>query len=144
MTATIVTVELDPGLEFVWPGSRARPHHPHHYSQSHILPPGPGDGWGFPGDNPDHYGWIDYGVDLPLGADRTAEYYFPRYFAVPPQQMFIQTYYNPFKTRGQEYIPYSGAGGDHPMGGPPLASASLPVSPYAAEPDTAPWFEFRV
>ena len=71
------------------------------------MPPGPGDGWGFPNDNPDRYGWVDYGVYLPLGADRTAEYYFPRYFAVPPEQMFIQTYYNPFETRGQRYIPYA-------------------------------------
>ena len=40
--------------------------------------------------------------------DRTAEYYFPRYFAVPPEQMFLQTYYNPFETRGQRYLPYVG------------------------------------
>ena len=86
---------------------------------------------GFPNGNPDGYGWVDYGVYLPLGADRTAEYYFPRYFAVPPEQMFLQTYYNPFETRGQRYIPYCGAGGDHPMGGPPTASSHLPVSPYA-------------
>ena len=41
-----------------------------------ILPPGPGDGWGFPNNNPDGYGWSDPGPFLPLGADRTAEYYF--------------------------------------------------------------------
>ena len=35
------------------------------------MPPGPGDGWGFPNNNPDHYGWIDYEDNLPLGADRT-------------------------------------------------------------------------
>ena len=69
------------------------------------MPPGPGNGWGFPNDNPDQYGWVDYGDNLPLGADRTAEYFFPRYFAVPPDQMFIQTYYNPYETRGQRYIP---------------------------------------
>ena len=102
------------------------------------MPPGPGDGWGFPNGNPDGYGFVDYDVFLPLGADRTAEYYFPRYFSAPAMQMIPQTYYNPFETRGQRYIPYCGAGGDHPMGGPPPASAHLPVSPYAAAPDDVP------
>jgi hypothetical protein len=139
MTATIVTVGLTLALNSFGLGHEpAHHHHRHHNSGSYILPPGPGDGWGFPGDNPDKYGWTDYGVYLPLGADRTAEYYFPRYFAVPPEQMFITTFYNPFQTQGQQYIPYCGAGGDHPMGGPPLASSELPVSPYAASPDTAP------
>jgi hypothetical protein len=105
---------------------------------SHIVPPGPGDGWGFPNNNPDRFGWVNYGTYLPLGADRTAEYYFPRYHAVPPQQMFLQTYYNAFETRGQRYIPYAAAGGEHPMGGAPLASAELPVSPYAALNESAP------
>ena len=136
MTATIVTVSLTLALNSFGLGHEPDHHHPHHIKENHIVPPGPGDGWGFPNDNPDHYGWVDYGVDLPLGADRTAEYYFPRYFAVPPEQMFIQTYYNPFETRGQRYIPYVGAGGDHPAGGPPPASAALPVTPYADEPNT--------
>ena len=76
-------------------------------------------------------------INLPLGADRTAEYYFPRYLAVPPEQMFITTYYNPFETRGQRYIPYCRRG-RRPSGGRarPVASAALPVSPYADEPDT--------
>jgi hypothetical protein len=137
MTATIVTVGLTLAMNSFGLGHEPAHHH-HHNSGSYILPPGPGDGWGFPGDNPDKYGWTDYGVYLPLGADRTAEYYFPRYFAIPPEQMFITTYYNPFMTQGQQYIPYCGAGGDHPMGGPPLASSELPASPYAASPDTAP------
>src|SRR5271155_1157234 len=76
MTASIVTVGLTLVLNSFGLG-RDSAHH-HHYSQSYILPPGPGDGWGFPGDNPDKYGWTDYDVYLPLGADRTAEYYFPR------------------------------------------------------------------
>ena len=101
----------------------------------YILPDGPGDGWGFPNGQPDKYGWVDYGVFLPLGANRTPEYYFPRYFAVPPMQMFPQTYYNCFETRGQRYIPYVGAGGDHPAGGPPISSSHLPESPYTAMPD---------
>jgi len=105
---------------------------------NYILAPGPGDGYGFPNRSPDGYGWVDYGPYLPLGADRTAEYYFPRYYAVPPEQMFLQTYYNPFETRGQRYLPYVAGGGDHPAGGPPPGPADLPVSPYAAETGTSP------
>jgi hypothetical protein len=111
--------------------------HAHGYP-AYILPDGPGDGWGFPNNAPDHYGWVDYGPYLPLGANRTAEYNFPRHFASPPEQMFFPTYYNCFETRGQRYVPYCAAGGDHPMGGAPLASSELPVSPYAAIPDTGP------
>ena len=96
-----------------------------------ILPPGPGDGWGFPNGNPDGYGWYDIKDYLPLGPDRNAEYFFPRYFAVPPEQMFLPTYYNPYTTRGQRDIPFSGGGGWHPMGGPPVDSAALPVKPKA-------------
>jgi hypothetical protein len=138
MTATIVTVSLTLALSSFGLGhDEADHHHPHHIKTDHIVPPGPGDGWGFPNGNPDKYGWVDYGVDLPLGSDRTAEYFFPRYFAAPPDQMFIQTYYNPFETRGQRYIPFVGAAeGEHPAGGPPVTSAALPVSPYAEESDT--------
>ena len=81
----------------------------HH--RDYILPPGPGDGWGFPNGFPDGYGWADYGPYLPLNADRTADYYFPRYYVVPPEQMFFPTYYNPYETRGQRYIPYVADGG---------------------------------
>ena len=76
----------------------------------YILPPGPGDGWGYPNNSPDAYGWDHYGPYLPLSGDRTAEYYFPRYFAVPPEQMFLQTYYNPYETRGQRYLPFAAGG----------------------------------
>ena len=104
----------------------------------YILPPGPGDGWGFPNNSPDAYGWYDYGTYLPLSGDRTAEYYFPRYFAVPPEQMFLQTYYNPYETRGQRYLPFVAGGGAHPAGGAPPGPAELPVSPYASETGTKP------
>jgi hypothetical protein len=104
----------------------------------YILPDGPGDGWGFPNGQPDHYGWADHGVFLPLGANRTPEYFFPRYFAAPAMQMFPQTYYNCFETRGQRYIPFAGGGGEHPMGGPPISSSHLPVSPYTALPEGVP------
>jgi hypothetical protein len=141
MTATIVAVSLTLavnsfGLGHV-PADYAARRHTHHHTD-YIMPPGPGLGWGFPNDNPDQYGWVDYGVYLPLGEDRTAEYYFPRYHAVPPAQMFLQTYYNCFETRGQRYIPYCGAGGEHAMGGPPVVSNALPVSPYAELDDSKP------
>src|SRR5271166_2282802 len=130
MTATIVTVSLTLAMNSFGLGHDRADHHGHHYKEDHIMPPGPGDGWGFPNNSPDHYGWVDYEDNLPLGSDRTPDYYFPRYFAIPPEQMFTAEYYNAFETRGQRYIPYCGAGGDHPMGGPAPASGSLPVSPY--------------
>ncbi len=147
MTATIITLSLSLALSSTGqekpvghchcadpiPGQG----HVHSFGHKHgdgtagrIVPPGPGYGWGFPNGQPDHYGWVDYGTDLPLGADRTAEYYFPRFIAAPPEQMFMQSYYNPYVTRGQRYITYAGAGGDHPAGGPPIASAALARSPF--------------
>jgi hypothetical protein len=107
-----------------WLANLIRPQH------SWVLPPGPGYGWGFPNGNPDGYGWFDHGVLLPLGADRTGEYYFPRYYAVPAEQLILQSYYNPYLSRGQRYIPYAGGGGWHPMGGLPPAPADLPANPY--------------
>lgn len=101
-----------------------------HGSGGYILPPGPGDGWGFPNGDRVNAGWYSPGDRLPLGADRTADYFFPRYFAVPPEQMFMGTYYNPYVNRGQRYIPYTGGGGDHPAGGLPLDRAETPVHPY--------------
>ena len=96
-----------------------------------VMPPGPGYGWGFPNGNPDGYGWVDYSGYLPLGADRTPDYYFPRYLAVPPVQMFIRTYYSPYVQCGQRYIPYAGCGGGiHPMSAPPPGSSMTPVYPY--------------
>ncbi|HZW34448.1 MAG TPA: hypothetical protein VFF52_27235 [Isosphaeraceae bacterium] len=111
-------------------------HHRHH--TNYILPPGPGDGWGFPNGSLSTAGWADYGVYLPLAGDRTTDYFFPRYYSVPPEQMFLPTYYNPFVTRGQRYLPYVADGGAHPAGGGPTGPADLPVSPYAAMPSARP------
>lgn len=95
-----------------------------------IMPPGPGYGWGFPNGNPDGYGYWDPGYLLPIGADRTSDYFFRRYFAVPADQMFMATYYNPYVTRGQRFLSYAGCGGDHPAGGPPMGAANTPRNPY--------------
>ena len=145
MTLTFVTLSLALALGGTGqcPDPVHCPHRQHQHSHGHgyghrkgsggfILPPGPGDGWGFPNGNPDGYGWHDPSPYLPLGADRTAEYFYPRYFAVPPEQSFMGTYYNPYVNRGQRYLPYSGNGGDHPAGGAPLDSAETPVRPYSA------------
>lgn len=140
MTAAIVTVGLTLAVNSF--GLGYEPSHGHgHKHQSdprYILPPGPEDGWGFPNGAADRYGWVNYGVYLPLGADRISEYYFPRYFSAPPPQMFTPTYYNPFETRGQRYIPYVAAGGDHPLGGLPLGPSDLPVTTSDAMPDSGP------
>jgi hypothetical protein len=104
--------------------------HWHRNQGGWVLPDGPGNGWGFPNGNPDGFGWFDNGVFLPLGANRTPEYYFPRYYAVPGEQLVLPSYYNPYISRGQRYIPYAGGGGAHPMGGPPMSSAVLPHNPY--------------
>ena len=143
MTATIVALSLSLALSSTGQGTspahyhdqthhHASGYHHAHNSENNILPPGPGNGWGYPNGNPDHYGWVDYGTNLPLGADRTAEYFFPRFLAIPPEQMFIQTYYDCYQTRGQRYIPYAGAGGEHPMGGPPEVSAEMPFAPFTS------------
>jgi hypothetical protein len=121
MTSTIVTVALALAMGSTG-GHRDRP--------LRILPPGPGYGWGFPNGNPDGFGWYNIGDYLPLGADRTPEYYFPRYFSVPMSQLFMPTYENPYYTRGQRYLPYSNCGGAHPAGGPAMVSAATPVHPY--------------
>jgi hypothetical protein len=106
-----------PGAHTICPGGR-------------IVPPGPGYGWGFPNGNPDGYGWVDYGTALPLAANRTPDYFFPRYLAVPPAQAFFPTYYNTYVMRGQRYIPYTACGGAHPFGGPAPASAARAIHPY--------------
>jgi hypothetical protein len=97
---------------------------------NHVMPPGPGYGVGFPNGNPDGYGWVDFKDYLPLGADRTPDYFFRRYYALPPEQVVMPTYYNPYVTRGQRYISYAGCGGNHPMGGAPVGSSATPVHPY--------------
>lgn len=109
-----------------------------HGPETRIMAPGPGSGWGFPNGNPDGYGWHDIGDALPLGADRTGDYFFRRYFAVPTEQMFMPNYYNPYVSRGQRYIPYAGCGGCHPMGGPAMVSATSPVHPYSETIGTGP------
>ena len=102
------------------------------------TPPAVNVGPGFPNGNPDGYGYVDYGTYLPLGADRTTDWYFQRQFAAPVDQMFLPTYYNAYVTRGQRYIPYAGCGGCHPMGGPPAASAHTPLQPYNETLGTGP------
>ncbi|MBX6315030.1 MAG: hypothetical protein IRY99_19265 [Isosphaeraceae bacterium] len=103
----------------------------HHGPGGRIMPPGPGYGWGYPNGAPDGYGWVDYSTFLPIGADRTPDYYFQRYFAIPLQQAVFPNYYNPYVTRGQRYVPYAGCGGAHPAGGPPFTTARSPVYPYS-------------
>ncbi len=114
-----------------------------------VLPPQPGYGVGYRNGNPDGYGWVERGVNLPLTADRTPDYYFPRYMAVPPTQMFLPNYYNPYVSRGQRFLPFAGCGGPHPMSGPPTASAMEAVHPYNETLNetprvTAPRFSGRV
>jgi hypothetical protein len=103
-----------------------------------VQPPLPGYGAGYQNGNPDGYGWVDFGVNLPLTADRTPDYYFPRYLAVPPTQMFLPNYYNPYISRGQRFLPFTGCGGLHPASGPPAASAMEPVHPYSETLNTTP------
>jgi hypothetical protein len=69
------------------------------------------------------------GYNLPLHDGRVSEYFFPRHFALPPEQLFFPQYYNPYQMRGQRYIPYSGMGGPHDLGRPPAPSLT-PVHPY--------------
>jgi hypothetical protein len=120
------------------PAHRHGQGHGHHRTVGGILPDGPGDGWGFPNGAPDGYGWWDRGYLLPLGANRTDEYYFPRYNAVPPTQAFLPSYYNPIVTRGQRYLAYAGCGGEHPVGGFPMGSAVTPEHPYQDTIGTGP------
>jgi hypothetical protein len=139
MTAAIVSIGLTLAANSF--GLGYEPAYRHVYKHSiprYILPPGPGDGWGFPNGAADDYGWVDYGCYLPLGADRIAEYYFPRFNSVQADQLFVPTYYNPFETRGQRYIPFVAAGGDHPAGGLPLGPSDLPVTTRDAMPDKGP------
>ena len=124
--ATSSTVWAGPPV----PSHSGRPNGPSPHVGGRILVDGPGNGWGFPNGNPDGYGWFDHGTALPLGANRTAEYYFPRYWAVPANQAFLPSYYNPIVTRGQRYLPFANCGGAHPAGRPPLGSAITPEHPY--------------
>jgi len=145
MASTIVSLALALAAGTVGQGYYV-PTPSHSFNSSHpliapggrILAPGPGYGWGFRNGNPDGYGWFDHGTALPLGPDRVAEYYFPRYHAMPPSQLFLPSYYNPYVTRGQRFLPFSGAGGDHPAGGRPMGSANTPVHPYQDTIGTGP------
>ncbi len=138
MSSTIVSLALALAASATGWGDAVctNPNHHHGHAGGFLAPggrivaPGPGDGWGFPNGNPDGYGWWDHGDALPLDANRTPEYYFPRYYSMPPTQMFLQSYYNPYLTRGQRYIAFAGCGGVHPAGGLPTGSAMTPVSPY--------------
>ena len=109
-----------------------------HNQPNHILPPGPGDGWGFPNRSPDGYGWADYGPYLPLGADRTAEYYFPRYYAVRRNRCSCKAITTRSRPVASVISRTSAGGGAHPAGGSPPGPADLPVSPYAAETGARP------
>jgi hypothetical protein len=137
VTSSIALAVMLASRARVWaagPATCTDPTHHHHHHPLHgggrILPDGPGNGWGFPNDNPDHYGWFDHGLNLPLGGNRVGEYYFPRYYAIPPTQAFLPSYYNPYLTRGQRYVAYVGCGGAHPAGGYPPGSAETPIHPY--------------
>jgi hypothetical protein len=66
----------------------------------------------------------------PPTAFRDPEYFFNRQFAVPNTQCFMNTYRNPYIMRGQQFLPFAGCGGCHPMSGPPMASSLTPVTPY--------------
>ena len=114
-----------------------------------VLPPQPGYGVGFPNGNPDLYGYINPGVLLPLTADRTPDYYFPRYLSYPATQTWLPNYYNPYVSRGQRFLPAAGCGGLHPASGPPRGQAADSIHPYADtlnnQPRTAiPTFSGRV
>jgi hypothetical protein len=100
--------------------------------------PGPGNWWGIFRGHRDGVGRYDRETSLPLGADRTPEYNFRRSLALPPEQLFLPSYYNAYVTRGQRYIPYAGCGGEHPAGGPPRAPGDLPVHPYLEDIDSGP------
>lgn len=140
MSSTIVSLALvlSAGATAWGENVCTNPSHHHGGAAGRIVAPGPGYGWGFPNGNPDGYGWWDHGTALPLDANRTPEYYFPRYFSMPAQQMFLQSYYNPYLTRGQRYVAFTGCGGQHPAGGPPTGSAMTPVHPYQDTIGTGP------
>ena len=95
---------------------------------NHVL--SPSLNIGFPNGNPDGYGYVEIGECMPLTADRTPDYFFRRYNALPPTQMFFPGYYNPYISRGQRFLPFTGCGGPHPMSGQPAASAEERVHPY--------------
>ena len=99
MTTTIVTITLALALggtgQCPDPARCPYGQQQHHHGSGHgsggwILPPGPGDGWGFPNKNPDGYGWSDPGPLLPLGADRTGEYNFRAISRCPSTRLALE------------------------------------------------------
>jgi len=117
---------------------------------NNVLPPQPGYGVGFTNGNPDGYGWVDIGDQIPLTADRTPDYFFRRYNVVPATQLFFPGYYNPYISRGQRFLPFTGCGGPHPLSGPPKQSAEETVHPFnstlgnTSQVSEAPTFTGRV
>ncbi len=103
-----------------------------------ILGPGPGYGWGYPNGNPDEYGYYDLGDRIPLAEGRTAEYHFLRQYSIPPEQMFISTYYNPYISQGQRYVPWTNCGGPHPASNAPSGPGDMPAHPYDETIGTGP------
>ena len=103
-----------------------------------VLPQQPGNGTGFRNGNPDGYGFVDFGDSLPLTADRVPDYFFRRYRVVPATQMFFPTYYNPYISRGQRFLPYVGCGGPHPASNLPAQSAEETVHPYQSTLNNTP------
>ena len=88
MSSAIVTMTLTVAVHAFGLGHSPSSLHHDQNGCLNIVPPGPGLGWGFPNGAIDGYGWVDYGYLLPLGADRTPEYYFPRFLSVPPARCF--------------------------------------------------------
>jgi hypothetical protein len=99
------------------------------------LGPGPGLGWGFPNGNPDGYGFWDQGSKLAICMDRTTEYYVQRYMMLPPEQLMLPQYFNPYIMRSQRYIPYTGCGGCHPFS-QPITPTTLSMRPYDEGPSS--------
>jgi hypothetical protein len=97
------------------------------------LGPGPGNGWGFPNGNPDGYGFWSPGSKLPICSGRSSEYYLQRYFMLPPCQLMLPQYFNPYVMRSQRYIPYTGCGGCHAFS-EPIKPTYLSLKPYDNEP----------
>jgi hypothetical protein len=96
------------------------------------LGPGPGDGWGFLNGNPDGYGFWSPGSKLPICSGRNSEYHLQRYWMLPPIQLMMPQYFNPYVMRSQRYIPYTGCGGCHAFS-EPITPTHLSMKPYDEE-----------
>ena len=129
---TIMTLSL--ALAMGGTGQCPNPAHRHHrhdgafYRDFHgsggfIEPDGPGNGWGFPNGAPTGTAGTTRALPSPGRQPNRPITTSGDTSPIPPEQAFMGIYYNPYVNRGQRYLPYTGNGGDHPMGGPPLASA---------------------